>query len=115
MTPYFQRLFTRYPIKAYRFLELLPGLLSWAVILSPIWGTLFFPTTMAYFIILFDVYWMYKSFSLVATSYIASRKIKKAEQENWLEKAQSFPDFSKVNHVLVMPNYQERVDKLRKT
>ncbi len=115
MTPYFQKLFTRYPIKTHRFLEILPGLISWTVILAPVWGTFFFPVVMAYFIILFDVYWMYKSFSLVATAYIASRKIKQAESEDWLLKAKKFSDFSKVNHVLIMPNYKERVDKLRKT
>lgn len=115
MTPYFQRLFTRYPIKTHRFLELIPGLASWTIILAPIWGTFFFPVAMAYFIILFDVYWMYKSFSLVVTAHIASKKIKVAEKINWLEKAEKLDHFDKVHHVLIIPNYKEKVEKLRTT
>jgi hypothetical protein len=115
MTTFFQRLFTTYPIKTRRGLEILFGLTSWMVILSPIWGSFLFPIGIAYFILLFDVYWLYKSFSLVITAYISSQRIKKAEQEDWLSKALSHPDFDKVNHVLVIPNYKERVEKLRET
>lgn len=113
MTDFFDTLFKRYPVKTRRFLELLPGLVSWTLILSPIWGTLFFPYAMAYFILLFDVYWLYKSFSLVITAYISSGKIKESERTNWLEKAKTLKDFPKVHHVLIFPNYRENIDKLK--
>lgn len=115
MTSFFDTLFTRYPIKTRRFLELLPGLISWALILSPIWGSLFIPSVMAYFILFFDVFWLYKSFSLVITAYIASKKIRSSEKENWLEKARTLADFDKTRHILIIPNYQENIDKLRVT
>lgn len=115
MTNFFQRLFTTYPIKTRRLLELLPGFLSWSVILAPLWGSILFPVVMAYFIILFDVYWFYKSFYLVITAHISLHKIKKAEQENWLKKIENLPHYEKVNHVLVIPNYKERLEKLRET
>ncbi len=115
MTSFFDTLFTKYPIKTRRFLELLPGLISWTLILSPIWGSLFIPSVMAYFILFFDVFWLYKSFSLVITAYISSRKIRSSEKENWLEKAKVLPDFAKTNHILIIPNYQENIDKLRVT
>lgn len=115
MTPFFQTIFSRYPIKTKRLLEILPGLTSWTIILSPIWGSIFFPAIMAYFILFFDVYWFYKSFSLVITAYIASKKIKRAEKEDWLRKASELEDFGKVHHVLVIPNYKEKLEKLRFT
>lgn len=115
MTNFFDNIFKRYPIKTQRLLELLPGIFSWSLILSPIWGSLLIPYVMAYFIIFFDVYWLYKSFSLAITAYIASKKIKLAEQQDWIKHAKTFKDFNKVNHVIIIPNYKENLLKLKET
>lgn len=115
MTDFFNILFTRYPNKTRRFLDSLPGIVSWTLILFPIWGSLLIPAALAYFILFFDVYWFYKSFSLVIYSFIGTNRIKKAERINWLAKAQTLPNFEKVTHVIVIPNYSERYEKLRET
>jgi len=115
MTNFFQHIFTRYPIKTRRLLELFPGLISWTLILFPLWGGLFFPVFLAYFIVFFDVYWLYKSLSLTITAFLASNKIHQAEKINWLEKAKKLPDFNKTTHIVIIPNYKERIHKLRET
>lgn len=115
MTNFFYRIFTRYPIKTKRLLEIIPGLTSWLLILSPIWGSFIAPYTLAYFILFFDVWWLYKSFSLAITGYIASKKIKEAERVNWFESAKNFKNFNKVSHVVIIPNYTEAVYKLKET
>lgn len=115
MTTFFDKVFTRYPIKTKRALEILPGLFSWTLILLPIWGGLFIPYVVAYFILFFDIYWFYKSFSLVIAAYISANKIRRAEKLNWVQLASEHKDFSKVNHVVVIPNYQESVAKIRET
>jgi len=71
------------------------------------------PYAVAYFILFFDVYWFYKSFSLVITAYIGSRKIKEAESQNWLEKTKGLENFDNVNHIVIIPNYKETVSTLR--
>jgi hypothetical protein len=114
MTDFFNTIFTRYPVKTHRSLSALPGIVSWTLIFFPVWGSLFFPYIVAYFILFFDVYWFYRSFSLVVTSYIASGKIKEAESKNWLEKATKMENFDKVTHVVVIPNYKETEEKLRR-
>lgn len=114
-TQFFNNIFSRYPVKTRRLLELLPGFVSWTLILFPIWGSLLIPTILTYFILFFDVYWFYKSISLAIFSFIGTNKIKDAEKKNWLGKAQTFKDFSKVTHVIVIPNYKEKVEKLRET
>jgi hypothetical protein len=113
MTAFFQKVFTRYPIKTRRGLEILPGIVSWALILFSIWGSFLIPYIVAYFILFFDVYWFYKSFSLAINAHIASKKIKSAEQENWLEKSKKLSNFKKVKHVIIIPNYKENLSKLR--
>lgn len=94
---------------------MLPGMVSWALILFPIWGSLLIPYIVAYFILFFDVYWFYKSFSLAITAFIASKKIKNAENEDWLAKIRKLKNYRKVNHIIIIPNYTETVPKLRTT
>ena len=115
MTTFFSRLFARYPIKTKRALEILPGLISWTMILFPLWGSFFIPAILAYFILFFDVYWFYKSFSLVITAFVSSQRIREAEKKNWLKLGKELPNFEKMSHVVVIPNYKENVDKLRET
>ena len=112
MTNFFNFIFTRYPIKTRRSLEMMPGLISWSLIFFPVWGSLLIPFAVAYFILLFDVFWFYKSFSLAITAYIASKKISQAEKVDWLSETKNFKNFKKVTHVIVIPNYKESYTKL---
>lgn len=113
MTSFFDWIFTVYPIKTRRALEIMPGFVSWSLIFFPLWGSLLIPWAVAYFILFFDVYWFYKSFSLAVTAFIASRKIKKAENENWLTLAKPLENFEKMSHIIVIPNYQENIEKIK--
>src|SRR4030066_1849502 len=115
MTDFFQNLFTRYPIKTRRFLEILPGFISWSLILFPFWGSLLVPFVVAYFILFYDVYWFYKSFSLVIYSSLATNNTQIAEKTDWLKKAKMEKNYKKLTHVLIIPNYGETVGKLRDT
>jgi cellulose synthase/poly-beta-1,6-N-acetylglucosamine synthase-like glycosyltransferase len=115
MTNFFNTIFVRYPIKTRRALEIMPGFVSWFLILFPVWGSFLIPTAVAYFILFFDVYWFYKSFSLAITAFIASRKIKQAEKVDWLKLSKPLENFEKVTHIVVIPNYKENLEKLRET
>jgi len=115
MTAFFEKIFLRYPIKTKRLLELIPGIISWTLILSPIWASITIPNILAYFILFYDIYWLYRSFSLTIQAFIASNKIHQAEKQNWLEKAKQQSDFDKVTHVIIIPNYRETLDKLNET
>src|SRR5580704_10971085 len=115
MTTFFQNLFTRYPVKTKRALEVLPGFMAWMLILSPLWGSILIPTPLAYFILFFDVYWLYKSFSLVITASIASKKIADSEKQDWNEKTKKLSHGQDVHHLLIILNYKESVEKIRKT
>lgn len=115
MTSFFQLIFRRYPIKTQRALEVLPGFVSWTLILFPLWGSFIVPLVTAYFILFYNVYWFYKSFSLAIIATISHRKIRKAEQEDWFAKAKKLKNFKKTHHLIIIPNYQEGLEKLRKT
>ncbi len=115
MTNFFSKIFLRYPIKSRRSLELVPGFLVWTLILFPIWGSFFLPTIVAYFILFFDSFFLYKSYSLAVTGFRASRKIKQTERLDWNKKVKDLPHVRRVDHVLIIPNFKEKVEKLRIT
>ncbi len=114
MTSYFERFFRVHPVKTRRALQMLPGIFSWTMILLPVWGSLLIPLQITYFILAFDVFFFTRSISLVLTSYKASKKIHEAEAVDWLSKARESSDFEKLVQVVVLPNYQENMTKLRR-
>ncbi len=107
--------FTRYPRKSIRLLEVIPPLLAVFLISMPFWGAIYFPALLSYFIIFFNMYWLYKSVNLAVCSFISSRKIRQAEREDWLKLAKVLPNFSKISHVVIIPTYQESITKIKET
>src|SRR3989344_2627222 len=98
------KFFTRYPRKSIRLLEIIPPLTALSLISLPFWGAIYFPVLLSYFIIFFNMYWLYKSLNLAACSFISGRKIKEAERIDWLARAQILSNFSKINHVIIIPH-----------
>ncbi len=115
MTNFFDKLFKKYPIKTRRLLELFPGVVVWTIILSPVWGSIFFPSFLAYFILFFDIYWLYKSLSLLITAWVANSRIKKDEEKNWTLELKKLKAPFLTHHVLIIPNYKELVEKISLT
>lgn len=107
--------FTRYPRKSTRLLEVIPPVISIFLISMPFWGAIFFPVALSYFIIFFNMYWLYKSLNLAVCAFIAARKIKDSEKQDWLSKASSLANFDKVNHLIIIPTYKEGVEKIKET
>lgn len=110
-------LVSRYPVKSQRFLEILPGFISWSLILFPFWGSFFFPTWVAYYVIAFCVYWVYRSFTLAFLSVLAHFKIKASRRFNWIaDLKQEFPQaWDSIHHIIVIPTYKEPVATLERT
>jgi len=111
----FSKFIRRHPVKSQRILEILPGVFSWFLILFPVWGSLVIPTLVAYYIIAFDIYWLYQSTWTGVLSFLAYFRIKASKQFDWLGDAKSFPDWSRVYHIIVIPTYKEPLKTLRRT
>lgn len=98
-----------------RFLEILPGFCSWFLILFPLWGSFVFPTLVAYFIITFDIYWLYQSFITGIFALLAYFKIKAASHFDWLGDVKGFPDWQRIHHIVIIPTYKEPDYILKRT
>jgi hypothetical protein len=97
----------KYDRQVHRFLEILPGAFSWTLILFPFWGSFWIPHYVAYYIILFDIFWFYKSGSLAITATISHLKLRASEKYDWLADAKVLPDFEKMHHLIIVPTYKE--------
>jgi len=98
-----------------RLLEILPGFISWNLILFPIWGALVMPMVVAYFIILFDVFWLYKSLSFAFFGTISHLRIQASQKMDWLGELKFFPGWKKVQHLVIICTYKEPLRVLERT
>lgn len=101
--------------RSHRLLEVLPGLFSWSLILFPFWGSLIAPVAVAYYVLAFDVYWVYRSVSTALLSVVANYRMQAAQAFDWMGDVVLFPDWKRIHHVLLIPTYQEPVSTLRRT
>lgn len=107
----------RHPIRTQRALEILPGFVSWSLILFPFWGSIFFPTAVAYYVITFAVYWLYRSVTLAVLSIVAHLKIKAWSKFDWIKDLQheAPKKWNQVHHIIVIPTYKEPLTTLERT
>lgn len=112
-----KRYFRRHPVRTKRALEILPGFFSWFMILFPVWGSLVFPKAVAYYVIIFAVYWLYKAFSLAVFATVAHFKIRAfSKYDHVPELKKEFPDkWQDIHHIIVIPTYQEPLKTLERT
>jgi len=103
------------PDRLQRILEIIPGGVSWFLILFPVWGSFLIPELVAYYIIAFDVYWLYRSASMAILAIISYFKVKAAQNYNWMIDVKGFGDWKKLHHIVIIPSYKESLVILRQT
>jgi cellulose synthase/poly-beta-1,6-N-acetylglucosamine synthase-like glycosyltransferase len=81
----------------------------------PFWLSLWHPALVAYLIITFDVYWFYKSFTLVLYAIESFVKLSAHVIVDWKKLAQKQPGWDKIHHVVIVPQYKEPIHILRRT
>lgn len=98
-----------------RLLEILPGFVSWNLILFPVWGAFVAPMAVAYFILLFDIFWFYKSITFAFFAIIAHLRIEASKRMDWLGELKFFPDWKNVHHLVIICTYKEPLYILERT
>lgn len=98
-----------------RALEILPGFVSWNLILFPYWGIFVIPVAVAYFILIFNIYWFYQSLQLAVSATLSHLRIQAAKVYDWMGDVRGFPDWEKVRHIVIIPIYREPIRILERT
>lgn len=92
-----------------RFLEILPGSLTWLALTSPIWLSFTLPYAVAYLILIADVYWLLTAFRIAILILIGYKKMEWAKKQEWQKALQTdFPGkWQKYYHLILIPTYKE--------
>ncbi|KKR71572.1 MAG: hypothetical protein UU16_C0059G0008 [Candidatus Woesebacteria bacterium GW2011_GWA2_40_7] len=98
-----------------RLLEIMPGFISWNIILFLFWGGYFFPVVTAYTILMFDVFWVYKGGSLALAAILSYFKIQASEKLDWMKEVEGFGDWKKIRHVILIMVANEPLETYQKT
>lgn len=106
---------TEFDRDLYRFFEIVPGLLSWLTLVFCFVFSFFAPVWVAVFIIIFDVYWLFRVVYLAVYLVRSFKKIRKNVKTDWLEKAGKIEGFEQLYHLIVIPTYKEGIDVIRPT
>ncbi len=104
----------RYHKQINRGLEILPGLLTYLVLLSPVLLALRLPLVLIYLVIIADVYWFFKAMRIALFVIVGYRKMRNAEKTDWLKKLENdYPeDLKRIYHVFAVPTYKESLEVL---
>lgn len=98
-----------------RLIEITIGMTTWLTITMPVWLSFWHPALMAYFVLAFDIYWLYKSATLSINAVRSYIKLSVHLKINWKEKALKQKNWKKVQHVVIIPEYHEPKSVLKDT
>ena len=103
-----------------RLLEMVPGTVSWAVIVGPIWLSFSYPWLVAYFVLTFDFYWLCRALWFAGSVIVAYRRMRDVLATDWRGRLRSLddpelPDWRSYTHLALIPTYTEALETLRHT
>ena len=99
-----------------RTLEIIPGALSWSIIILLILLSILRPVASAIIIITFDFYWIIRTVYLTTLLIMANHRLSCQRNENWLDHCLELPKdkgFSELYQLVIFPVYNEGLEVLR--
>jgi len=96
----------------YRFLEMVPAILSWGTVVLVVLLAIVAPVYAAFLVIAFDLYWLLKTGNLAIHQYHNWKRIKHNMSVDWQAMLASIR-YEHLYHMVVLPYYKEDEDVLR--
>ncbi|MHB8575563.1 MAG: glycosyltransferase family 2 protein [Dehalococcoidia bacterium] len=97
-----------------RWLDAVPALLTWLIVLSPLWAGYFLPLPFALGVLGFDLYWLYLSTGSALRARASLKRVEEDTAEDWHKRYRAarvfhrtYLDWSAVRHVVIVPTYRE--------
>ncbi|MBI4086376.1 glycosyltransferase family 2 protein [Candidatus Kaiserbacteria bacterium] len=98
----------------YRFLEILPGAVSWLTLIGVVFASMYAPVFAAYFIIAFSLYWLLKTIFLSAHLRHNWRHLRHHMKLDWKAILAPLPH-DHIYHLVLFPFYKEPEEVLEAT
>jgi hypothetical protein len=75
-----------------RLLEMVPGTISWAVLILPLWLSFSYPWLVAYFVLSFNFYWLCRALWFSGAVIVAFRRIRRVQATDWTSRVAGLAD-----------------------
>lgn len=98
-----------------RLFDAIIPVLSWLLITMPVWLSPYHPAVVAYFIITFDLYFLYKAISTTYFATISYQSILAHIKIPYFKKIIRIKRASQIKHFVIIPNFKEPLYKLETT
>ena len=100
---------------AQRVLEVVPTATVWLIITAPVWGAIVAPAALGFGLVLFSVYWLWKSFGFASGVLIGFWRLHVAQQRDWLAASAALADSDQLRHLVIVPTCGESEEILADT
>ncbi|MBI4099744.1 glycosyltransferase family 2 protein [Candidatus Microgenomates bacterium] len=100
-----------HPVRTQRGLEIVSGAIPWLIIIFLFAGSYFLPHVVAYAILAFNVYWLYRSVQLAINATVGYLNVRATEKTDWMAKLRSDTktkgEYRGIHQVVIIPNVKE--------
>ena len=103
------------PRTKYRILEIIPGALVWLTLILSAALSFLAPLALIYFIILYDLYWLFKVVYFVINLTVSARRFKRDALIDWAKKVEALPNWQRIYHLIILPTYKEEAAIIKDT
>ena len=120
-----KQLVEKHDKKLQRFLEILPGFLTWMLLLSPVWLGFFYPALIIFFLTFLTVFWFYLGIKFIYGAFKGYNKYQEELAVSWYEEVKkldykNLPDkdtlpatLKDLKHLLLIPVVNESKEILK--
>src|SRR3990170_7111784 len=99
-----------------RLFEILPGFLTWSLLVIPLLFSIIYPTAVLLFVLFYAVYWLLKAIIMSYHLVTGYRAYKRAVATDWLEKLTTLTPKDRwrdIWHVVIIPELREELTTLQ--
>lgn len=109
-----------------RALEIIPGVLLWVLLLSPLWAGVSIPIFILNVFLILSVYWLYRALLTPIGLFFGYRRVQDALKKDWQQEIKNLkkedllnpeelPDDLFPGYLVVLPNYGEEYPVIQRT
>jgi Glycosyl transferase family group 2 len=98
-----------------RALEIAPTASVWLIITAPVWGAILVPAALGFFLVLFSIYWLWKSAMFAVGVLVGFWRMHRAQQRDWRAATRDLPGADDLHHLVILPTYGESDEILADT
>jgi hypothetical protein len=96
-----------------RIIQIIPGGLVWITLIGSLGLSFFEPLWMVYFVIVFDVYWLFRVMYYLPFLISAWWRFRHGVRRDWQADAMKLAGYERIRHLILLPTFREELPIVR--